>query len=152
MFGVLHEAAASLGFEPRVILDGPIDSVVPVDIADAVIATLREALSNVARHAGATLVDVELAVGSEVLLRVCDNGRGVTEPAPTGGHGLANMAMRAHRLGGQFDVARGPVEGHGRDLEGSARLTMPTGGARLRRLPGRSTLTTSAGRCPSWEA
>ena len=75
------------------ILDGPIDSVVPVDVADAVIATLREALSNVARHAGATLVDVELAVGSEVLLRVCDNGRGMTAPAPAGGHGLANMAM-----------------------------------------------------------
>jgi signal transduction histidine kinase len=111
VFGVLHEAAAPLGFEPRVILDGPIDSAVPVDISDAVIATLREALSNVARHAGATLVDVELAVGSEVLLRVCDNGRGVADPAPTGGHGLANMAMRAHRLGGQFDVARGPSKG-----------------------------------------
>jgi signal transduction histidine kinase len=27
------------------------------------------------------------------------------------GHGLANMAMRAHRLGGDFDVARGPVKG-----------------------------------------
>lgn len=111
VFGVLHESAASLGFEPRVILDGPIDSVVPVDIADAVVATLREALSNVARHAGATLVDVELAVGNEVLLRVCDNGRGVSEPAPTGGHGLANMAMRAHRLDGQFEVTRGPAKG-----------------------------------------
>ena len=111
VFGVLHEAAAPLGFEPRVILDGPIDSAVPVDISDAVIATLREALSNVARHAGATLVDVELAVDREVLLRVCDNGRGVADPAPTGGHGLANMAMRAHRLGGQFDVARGPSKG-----------------------------------------
>jgi signal transduction histidine kinase len=112
VFAVLHESAASLGFEPRVMLDGPIDSAVPVEVADAVLATLREALSNVARHANATLVDVELSVNDVVLLRVCDNGIGVENPVPaSGGHGLNNMAMRATRLNGEFDVSQGSTKG-----------------------------------------
>jgi signal transduction histidine kinase len=111
VFAVLHDAAASLGFEPRVILDGPIDSAVPLAIADEILATLREGLSNVARHANATVVDVELDVGDDVLLRICDNGRGLAQPIPTEGHGLANMAMRAERLGGQFEIGRGLAKG-----------------------------------------
>jgi signal transduction histidine kinase len=111
VFAVLHDSAASLGFEPRVILDGPIDSAVPLSIADEILATLRESLSNVARHANATVVDVELEVGRNVLLRICDNGRGIAQPIPAQGHGLANMAVRAKRLGGQFDVKRGPSKG-----------------------------------------
>ena len=59
----------------------------------------------------ATVVDVELAVGDNILLRVCDNGRGLATPSPAAGHGLANMAMRAKRLGGQLDVARGSAKG-----------------------------------------
>jgi signal transduction histidine kinase len=111
VFAVLHEAAASLGFEPRVLLDGPIDSAVPPHVAESLLATLREALSNVARHANATLVDVELAVKEELLLRVCDNGLGLAEPVSTDGHGLSNMAARARQLGGTFDVERAPTTG-----------------------------------------
>ena len=98
-------------FEPRLMLDGPIDSAVPTDVADAVLATLRESLSNVAKHAGATVVDVELSVGSEVLVRVCDNGSGLRSKRSGTGHGLANMEARARRLGGGFEIVPGPTKG-----------------------------------------
>ena len=48
------------GFEPRVILDGPVDSAIDETVAAEMLATLREALSNVWRHATATHVDVEV--------------------------------------------------------------------------------------------
>ena len=47
-------ASDALGFEPRLTMDGPLDTAVRSDVADAMMATLREALSNVARHADAT--------------------------------------------------------------------------------------------------
>ena len=49
-------------------LDGPIDTTVPPQIADALVATLREALSNVARHAAASSVDIEVVVDQDVTL------------------------------------------------------------------------------------
>jgi signal transduction histidine kinase len=108
---VLDDAVATLGFEPHLILDGPIDSTVPIDVADAVLATLREALSNVAKHAAASVVDVEVAVGSDLLLQVCDNGTGIGERPPTGGHGLTNMVARARGLGGNADIRATPSGG-----------------------------------------
>ena len=111
VLAVVHDAAPALGFEPRLILDGPIDSAVQGETAAAVVATLREALSNVAKHANATVVDVELAVGDDLLLQVCDNGRGILEPAPQGGNGLVNMRARAEQLGGNAQIHRSPVGG-----------------------------------------
>ena len=80
---VLQEVAAgssALGFEPTVRFDGPIDSTVSDDVREHVIAALREALSNAARHAEATQVRVSLSVESdEVVLIVTDNGTGLSE-------------------------------------------------------------------------
>jgi signal transduction histidine kinase len=107
----VRSAAESLGFEPRVILDGPVDSAIDKAVAAELLATLREALSNVWRHAEATLVDVEVGVGREVTLRVADDGVGPPEaPTPTG-KGLANMAARANRLGGSLRVDRRTPKG-----------------------------------------
>jgi signal transduction histidine kinase len=111
LVAVLHDSAASLGFEPRLMLDGPIDNAVPPDIAEAVLATAREALSNIAKHAGATVVDVELSVADELLLRVCDNGSGLADSRSGGGHGLANMAARARSFDGDFEAVRGSTKG-----------------------------------------
>jgi signal transduction histidine kinase len=102
----VRTAAESLGFEPRVILDGPVDSAIDETVAVELLATLREALSNVSRHAAATLVDVEVVVGRDVTLRVADDGTGPpAAPTPTG-KGLVNMAARARRLGGSLLLDR----------------------------------------------
>ena len=106
-----RDAAGLLGFEPRVLLDGPLDAGVSAAVADELVATLREALSNVARHAQATKVDVEVVVEAEVCLRVQDNGIGPPDTAPRTGKGLANMAARAEQLGGTLRVDPAPSRG-----------------------------------------
>jgi signal transduction histidine kinase len=104
---IVQESVASVGFEPRLMLHGPIDTAVPNNIGEAVLATLRESLSNVAKHASATVVDVELGVGTDVELIVRDNGVGLTVPGPDhDGHGLKNIAVRAGQLGGTLSVER----------------------------------------------
>jgi PAS domain S-box-containing protein len=99
---VVAEVAPSLGFEPHVRFAGPIDGSVPDAIVDQLILVLREALTNVARHAAATRVDLGVEVDDHVTLEVLDNGRGIGDPSRRSG--LANMAHRAFELGGQFEV------------------------------------------------
>ena len=62
------DAGERLGFEPRVRFAGPVDSVVDREVGEQLLAVLREALSNVIRHAAATAVEVEVAAGHEVVL------------------------------------------------------------------------------------
>lgn len=98
------EAATPLGFEPVVRFDGPVDTVVPADVAEHVLAVAREAVSNAARHARATRVEVEVGAspdGSRVWIGVDDDGVGIPDGAArSGGYGLANLTARARRLGG----------------------------------------------------
>ncbi|MQA03412.1 MAG: GAF domain-containing protein [Streptosporangiales bacterium] len=109
LLGVVTEQSAALGFEPSITFDGLVDTAVPADVADHVVAVLREALANVAKHAQATTAVVVLSVGDAVRLEVRDNGVGLTE---NGRHsGLANLAARADRLGGTFEVQRGSEGG-----------------------------------------
>ena len=104
---LVHESAGALGFEPRVLFEGPVDTGVGDQVAEDLIATLREALSNVARHAHASRVDVEVTVGAEVYLRVADDGVGPPRDDTPMGHGLDNMATRAGKLGGAFELLPG---------------------------------------------
>jgi signal transduction histidine kinase len=107
ILSLVRDAAGPLGFEPRVLFDGPLDSGVDDLVAAELLATLREALSNVARHARATRVDVEVLVVRDVCLRVVDDGVGPPAPAAPRGNGLRNMAERAGRLGGRLTVTAG---------------------------------------------
>ena len=60
------------------------------------------------RHADATEVGVDVEVGGDHLtLHVTDDGRGIDAGATTTGHGLANLAERAERLGGTFTIGAG---------------------------------------------
>ena len=100
------EAAARLGFEPHLHLDGPIDTAVSDDVGASLLAVLREALSNVVRHAQASSVEVTVRVApdSGLVAIVSDNGVGVSVPRRAGGRGMDNMASRAEALGGEVTV------------------------------------------------
>ncbi len=100
------EAAGPLGVDPHVLFDGPVDAVAD-DVATELLAVLGEALTNVARHAHARRVDVEVATGKDVVLRVVDDGRGLPEQLRADGRGMLNMEARASRLGGTFTTAPG---------------------------------------------
>jgi signal transduction histidine kinase len=103
-----HEASRALGFEPRIVFEGPIDALIDGPLAADILAALRESLANVARHARATKVDVLLAVGDEVVLRVVDDGIG---PGDGVGNGLRNLLTRAERHGGAFVLEQGAPSG-----------------------------------------
>ncbi|WTJ47424.1 GAF domain-containing protein [Streptomyces atratus] len=111
----VERAARTLGFQPSLRMGGLIDTDVPTGTAEQVIAVLGEALSNVARHARATAVDISLVVGEgEVNLVVSDNGVGM--PGHIGSRsGLDNLARRAGKLGGHMDV--------GESAQGGTRLS-----------------------------
>jgi signal transduction histidine kinase len=105
ILGLTRDATGPLGFEPRVLLDGPVDTRLSERTGEELLATLREALSNVARHARAHHVDVEVTVTREdVTLRVADDGQGLPEGDVPQGNGLRNMTTRARRLGGALDL------------------------------------------------
>lgn len=97
-------ASRTLGFTPALHMAGPVDTLVPTTMADHLVAVLREALSNVARHAAARRVGVELVAGDDVVLTVSDDGRGIPADAPRSG--LANLERRAAELDGTFSVER----------------------------------------------
>ncbi|MFI1506986.1 GAF domain-containing protein [Streptomyces sp. NPDC020597] len=110
---VVGEAAPVLGFAPSVRMEGLLDTDVPRETADHVVAVLSEALTNIARHARASRADVVLATdGREVRLTVADDGVGI--PADGRHSGLRNMAERAGQLGGRLEL--GSPEGGGTTL------------------------------------
>ena len=117
-----REARRALGFDPHVTFEGPVDAMVPDPVSAEVLPVVREALSNAAKHAAASRLDIDLRVADGTLrLEVADNGRGL--PADHGaadgglgghrpvGQGLGNLAERAARLGGSCTIRSDP--GHG---------------------------------------
>jgi two-component system, NarL family, sensor histidine kinase DevS len=110
-------ATLTLGYAPQVRIEGPLDTLVPQAIAEQLLAVLREALSNAARHAQASVVSVSVVVTDrDVTLDVQDNGVGL--PADGRRSGLANLARRASDLGGRFE-ARAIGSGEGTLVEWS---------------------------------
>ncbi len=120
MVRLAGESASVLGFAPGVRMQGLVDTHVPPRIADQVEAVLSEALTNVARHARASRVDVGLETDSRVVrLTVTDDGVGM----PSGGRrsGVRNMTERAEQLGGTMEFST-PEKG-GTRLEWCVPLT-----------------------------
>jgi signal transduction histidine kinase len=113
ILSVVEEMTDSLGFAPALRLAGPLDTRVPAGIADQMLAALREALANVAKHAQASRVDVAVEAGPELVLTVCDNGVGLGET--TRRSGLANITERAAEYGGAIRL--GAAADGGTELE-----------------------------------
>jgi signal transduction histidine kinase len=93
-----------LGFAPRVDADRAAADAVPDELVPDLLATLRELLSNVGRHAEAARVEVRLHRPDPMILRleVTDDGRGM--PGDVRRSGLANLAARAERTGGSMRI------------------------------------------------
>lgn len=120
------EMTEALGFAPSLRLGSNLDSRPVGELSEQVLAVLREALSNAARHARATRVDVTVDTDDSnwLTLLVRDNGSGLpADPppdeadraGPRRGRGLTNMASRAEKLGGTFRLS--PAEGGGTEAE-----------------------------------
>jgi len=100
---------------------GRLDDQVPPETAGHLLSALREALSNAARHAAATRVDVAVEAGPQLILTVRDNGTGIGQT--TRRSGLANITDRAQLLGGSLEVTT--PEGGGTELTWRVPLGRP---------------------------
>ena len=106
------QSAALLGFEPAVRFAGPVDSMLTVEAADQLVAALREALTNAAKHANAKRVEVIVQIDSgNVVLVVTDDGVGIDDDGAGRRSGVANISARAQDLGGSCRIERVSAEG-----------------------------------------
>ncbi|SFA78326.1 Histidine kinase [Nocardioides alpinus] len=107
---LVKEYVPVLGFSPVVRTTGPVDTVVPPALGSQLLAVLREAISNVARHALADGAEVDVVASGDLLeLRVADDGVGL--PGEVTESGLRNARRRAADLGGTLEVT--PVGARG---------------------------------------
>jgi signal transduction histidine kinase len=106
IIALLRELSQVVGFEVRSAFDGPVDAGISDDVAEHLLATVREAVTNIGRHADATKADVLLSVHGDLCrLQVSDNGRGMGRTGTTGGGlGLNNMRRRAEKLQGHLEL------------------------------------------------
>jgi signal transduction histidine kinase len=108
VLALTNELKPTMGLPIDVLFDGPIDSLTDAAVADELVVVLREALSNVARHARATSVEVQVTATRDALtMCVVDDGIGPKGAANGTGRGLGNMAARAERLGGTSALRAG---------------------------------------------
>ena len=107
---LVREYVPVLGFTPVVHTSGPLDTAVPQELHEQLLPVLREAISNVARHALADHAEIEVQVSdSELQLVVADDGIGLAPDRTESG--LRNARRRALDLGGSFELRPGEPRG-----------------------------------------
>jgi signal transduction histidine kinase len=118
---IASDVTPMLGFPPAVSFAGLIDTAVEPALAEDVAACVREALTNIGRHAAASAasVEIDLAKG-QLTVRVADDGVGMPE-RPTRSSGLANLQARAEKHAGSFVACR--RDGGGTVLEWKASIS-----------------------------
>ena len=101
-----------VGCAVEVSFDGPVDSTISRDIAEHLLAVVREALTNIGRHANARHASLSLSVvDGACRLHITDDGGGIrASAAGEGGFGLVNLRRRAEKLQGSF-VTENPAAG-----------------------------------------
>ena len=112
IMAICDESSKALGYKPSCDIVGAVDTTVIEPIRGHLLLCLREALSNVARHARSSSAEVKVTVHEDKLtLRVLDNGVGYDLVPGQFSSGLDNMLVRAESLGGCFSIARGEDSG-----------------------------------------
>ncbi|KLL10798.1 GAF domain-containing sensor histidine kinase [Protofrankia coriariae] len=107
---VVDAVSDAFGFAPYLRFEGPLDTAVDAAAGEHLLAVVREGLSNAARHARASSVEVIVGVtGGQLSVDVIDNGVGIGNTERRSG--LANIRSRAEDLGGTFDLSAGPEGG-----------------------------------------
>jgi signal transduction histidine kinase len=115
---VTAQIEPALGFSPTVQFHGPIDTVTSAPLVAEAEAVVREALTNVAKHAAATAASLLVIVNQDrLIIEVTDNGIGPGES--TRRSGLDNLERRAADLTGSLTL--GPASDRGTQL----RWTIP---------------------------
>jgi signal transduction histidine kinase len=106
LLALARDATRMLGFEPNVNFRGALDSLVTKERATAILAVVREALANAAKHAHSSQVDITASIDDGIItVTVVDNGQGFDASQNSGGNGLRNLARRAKDLGGEMSIA-----------------------------------------------
>lgn len=105
---VVERAGGVLKLRPTLRLSGPLDSIGPT-LATDLVAVLAESVSNVARHARAGAVSIDIRVDDHLTAVVDDDGVGMPESYRQGG--LRNLEDRARAHGGRCTVDPSPSGG-----------------------------------------
>lgn len=102
---VVGEVTPSLPAAPHLAFSGAVDALTDDELTADVVAVLREALTNVVKHADARECDVRITADEMLTIIVEDDGRGLPDRPPRSS-GLANLRERAVARGGRFSAGR----------------------------------------------
>jgi signal transduction histidine kinase len=112
VIALVGELRDTVGFDLDVSFDGAVNTAVTETIAEHLMATIREAVTNIERHAEATKATIALSAhDGHCQLQVADDGRGMDGEGRKGGLGLTNLRRRAEKLNGRFEVSAAPMGG-----------------------------------------
>jgi len=106
----VDDFADRFALRAEVTRDGPAPAIGPKAQAE-LLRIVQEALTNVRKHADATIVRVHVASGDALRVIVTDNGRGFRPDAVTAGFGLESMRQRAALIGAQLTITSEPQNG-----------------------------------------
>ena len=82
------------------------------DLATTLFRIVQESLTNIARHAEATKVNIALTKeDQQLLLSIADDGNGLSPLLQSGGFGLVSMRERANALGAKFTISNNDLKG-----------------------------------------
>jgi signal transduction histidine kinase len=79
----------------------------PVDVRQSLYLIFKEAITNSAKHANASRINISLRNNADhFVMEISDDGKSPFRPVKLTGHGLRNMEMRAKHIGGKFETTR----------------------------------------------
>lgn len=107
----IHDFGERTGVDARFAYEGDSRVSLEPDRELAVYRVVQEALSNIAQHADANKVDVNLSVGDQIRLTVTDDGRGFNPSVPSRRFGITGMRERALLMNGKIDIESTPGKG-----------------------------------------